>query len=252
MAARLPDGWGDDSPRDDTLLRAYAEGWADLGELIGRAGGHRTIRTPDFVAFDSRAPFPFLNVAALLRPVHDPDDPVLDEIASFFSAHPDDTPFLVWSATPTPSFATRGWTLMGHPPLMLRPAAAAVVPDPAGVEIVRVRDVAMLEQFDTTLVEAYPIPEMQGRRQFGAGLLEAPGWHMWLALVDGAPAGTAAANVTDALVDVEWISLTGAGASARRSPGPRPWCDRSSPRCSSRATSDVRRTSAWDTGPCPG
>jgi GNAT superfamily N-acetyltransferase len=206
VSPRLPDGWGADSKRDDTLVRAYAESYADLAETLGRVGGHPTIRTPEFVAFDSHAPFPFVNVAVLLRPVHDVDDAVLDEIASFFTSD-DDTPFLVWSATPTPVLDGRGWSLMGHPPLMLRPAGPAEAPTPDGVEMVEVHDPDTLAAFDTTLIEAYPVPEMVGRRHFGDGLLDAPGWKMWLAMVDGQPVGTAAAHVTDAFVDVEWISL---------------------------------------------
>ncbi len=207
MTTRLADGWGPDSPRDDSMLRSYAEAWADLAELLGRAGGHRTFRSKDFVAFDSGAPFPFVNAAVLLRPVVDPDDPVLDEITTFFATDAGDTPFLVWSATPTPSLEPRGWGLMGHPPLMLRPAGPADVPVIDGVEIIPVRDAATLELFDTTLIEAYPVPEMQGRRHFGDGILEAPGWHMWLAMVEGRSVGTAAAQVRADIVDVEWISL---------------------------------------------
>ena len=204
--ARLPDGWGADSPRDDSLVRAYAEAYADLNEVLGRAGGHRTMRTDEVVAYDSHAPFPFVNVAVLLRPVHASDDPLLHEIDEFFE--PDDgTPFLVWSATPTPSFSDRGWSLMGHPPLMLRPAAPADVPAPAGLELAEVRDAETLARFDETLIAAYPVPEMAGRRQFGVGVLDAPDWHMWLGMVGDEPAGTAAAHVTDTFVDVEWISL---------------------------------------------
>ena len=207
MTDRLPDGWGVDSPRDDTLLRGYAEAWADLAEILGRAGGHQTLRTPDFVAYDSHAPFPFVNVAVMLRPIHDIGDPVLDEITRFFASDDDDTPFLVWSATPTPSFASKGWSLMGHPPLMLRPAGSAEVPKPEGLEIIKVHDADTLAAFDTTLIEAYPVPGMEGRRHFGDGVLGAPGWHMWLAMAGGQPVGTAAAHVTSAFVDVEWISL---------------------------------------------
>jgi GNAT superfamily N-acetyltransferase len=207
VAARLPDGWGEDTPRGDSLIRAYAEAWADLAEILGRAGGHRTVRSNDFVAFDSGAPFPFVNAAVLLRPVHDPDDPVLDEITAFFATDAGDTPFLVWSATPTPSLTARGWNLMGHPPLMLRPAGPADVPTPEGIEIVPVRDPETLAAFDTTLIEAYPVPEMRGRRHFGNDVMDAPGWHMWLAMADGRPIGTAAAQVTETIVDVEWISL---------------------------------------------
>jgi GNAT superfamily N-acetyltransferase len=96
---------------------------------------------------------------------------------------------------------------MGHPPLMLRPAGAPVrKPPPDGLEIVPVRDAETLAVFDATLSEAYPIPELIGRRQFGDGLLDAPGWSMYLGLLDGEPVGTAAARVAEGFVDVEWIS----------------------------------------------
>lgn len=203
---RLPDGWGTDSPRDDTLVRAYAEAWADLNEIMGRAGGHPTRRTEEFVAYDSHAPFPFVNVAVLLRPVHSCDDPLLDEISEFFEAD-DGNPFLVWSATPMPSLSERGWSLMGHPPLMLRPAGPVDAPVPPGLEIIEVRDPETLARFDETMAAAYPVPEMVGRRQFAEGVLDAPDWRMWLGVVGDEPVGTAAAHVTDTFVDVEWISL---------------------------------------------
>ena len=204
---RLPDGWGGDTPSDDTLVRAYAEAYADLGEALGAASDAPTVRTDEFVGFDTHQPFPFVNVAVLLRPVVDVNDPVLDEISSFFAPDDDQTPFLLWSATPLPDLRSRNWFLMGHPPLMIRPVGPADVPAPDGLELVRVRDTETLATFDTTLIEAYPVPEMAGRRQFGPGVLDAPGWHLWLALLDGDPVGTAAAHVTDAFVDVEWISL---------------------------------------------
>lgn len=205
MSDALPDGWGPSTPRDDTLTRGFIEGYADLMEALGRVGGHPTIRTPDFVAIDSHAPFPFLNCAVPLRPVHDASDPMLDEIAEFFASD-DDTPFLVYSGTPMPALDARGWGLMGHPPLMLRHPGPATPPEPEGLEILEVRDPSALEQFDRTLIEAYPVNEMRGLRGFADGALDIPGFHLWLGLLDGAPVATAAAHVTDSLVDVEWIS----------------------------------------------
>ncbi len=204
---RLPDGWGGDTPVDDTLVRAYAEAYADLAEALGTAMDAPTVRTEEFVAFDTHQPFPFVNVAVLLRPVFEVTDPLLDDVAAFFAPDDEQTPFLVWSATPLPDLRTRSWALMGHPPLMLRPAGPADVPAPEGLELVEVRDADTLATFDATLIEAYPVPEMTGRRQFGPGVLDAPGWRLWLAMLDGKPVGTAAAHVTDAFVDVEWISL---------------------------------------------
>jgi hypothetical protein len=206
VTPQLPDGWGPGTPRDDSLLRAYAEAYADLATDLGAAAGWCTHRSAAWAGTDSHEPFPFLNVAVLLRPVRDADDPVLDEISEFFAPADAGTPFLVWSATPTPDLGARGWSLMGHPPLMLRSPAAVEPPRPDGLEIVRVRDRQSLAAFETTMIEAYPVPEMTGRHVFADGVLDAPGWQMWLGVVDDRPVATAAAHVTDAFVDVEWIS----------------------------------------------
>ena len=204
--SELPDGWGPSLPRHDTLLREFTEAYADLTEALGRSGGHETVRTPDFVAYDSHSPFEFFNVAVPLRPIHSVDDPALEEISRFFAPDDERTPFLLQSATPLPDLRSRGWKLMGHPPCMLRPASPADPPRPDGLELVAVRDAQTLETLDRTLVDAYPIPALRGRRSFAPGLLELAGWHMWLGMLDGEPVGTAAAHVTDSLVDVEWIS----------------------------------------------
>jgi len=206
VSEALPDGWGRSTPRSDTLTRSFAEGYADLMEAIGLAGGRPTVRTAEFVAFDSNVPFPFMNCAVPLRPIHDPADPLLDEITEFFAPDDEGTPFLLYSLTPVPSLESRGWMLMGHPPLMFRPVGSADVPAPIGLEIVKVTDPALLATFDTTLVEAYPVPPLRGRRTFREGLLDIPTWNMFLGRIDGEPVGTAGAWVTDAHVDVEWIS----------------------------------------------
>lgn len=206
MSDRLPDGWGASTPRTDTLTREYIEAYADMCEGLGASTGSATIRTDEFVAFDSHTAFPFFNIAVPLRPIVDVNDRLLDEIAEFFAPDDDDTPFLVYQATPMPWLGDRGWTLMGHPPLMLRPAGPADVPAPAGLEVVEVHDEQTLEAFDRTMVEAYPLPELSGRRNFRPELLDLEGWHMWVGMLDGEPVGTAAAHVADTLVDVEWIS----------------------------------------------
>jgi hypothetical protein len=211
----LPDGWGPSLPRTDTLLREFVETYADLAEGLGRAGQHPTTRSAELVAFDSHSPFEFFNVAVPLRPLHSPDDPLVDEIAEFFAPDDENTPFLIYCGTPTPDLRSRGWTLMGHPPCMLRPAAPVTPPAPEGLEILEVRDESTLEVVDRTLVEAYPIPQLRGRRTFSPGLLDVPGFRVWLGVLDGEPVGTAAAHVSDALVDVEWIS-TKSSARGRR------------------------------------
>jgi hypothetical protein len=201
---RLADGWGSDSPPDDTLTRLYVEEYADLVEALGRACGWATERTEGFVAADARAPFPFLNIAVLRRPLQGADDPLLADVADVFGAD-HETPFLLWSATPTPSFAELGWTLVGHPPLMFRPPGGAAPATPRGLHIVEVRDPTRVDQFERTLIDAFPIPEMAGQPIFGPAGLHVPDWRMWLALLEGEPVGTAAAHA-GRIVDVEWIS----------------------------------------------
>jgi hypothetical protein len=71
-----------------------------------------------------------------------------------------------------------------------------------------VRTVDDLEQFTTTLIEAFPVPELVGLPLggYGPALLDVDGWNLWVGRIDGRPVATAAAWVHGGLVDVEWIS----------------------------------------------
>src|SRR5262249_8553047 len=102
----------------------------------------------------------------------------------------------------------RGWTLIGHPPLMLRPVGGEAPPLPEGLEIGPVRAVDDLDQFTTTLVEAFPVPELESLPLGGDGpaRLGVDGWHMGVGRIDGRPVATAAAWVRGGVVGVEWIS----------------------------------------------
>ena len=153
-------------------------------------------------------PFPFVNVAVLLRPVLDADDPVLDEIAEFYAPDDEGTPFLVWSATPTPSFADRGLgARWGTRRSCCARAGPADVPEPDGLEIVEVHDADDARRFDRDDDRGVP----------GAGDGRAPSRSATAcstrrvgtcgsASSTDEPVGTAAAHVTDSFVDVEWIS----------------------------------------------
>ena len=65
---------------------------------------------------------------------------------------------MVLSPFPTPDLGPLGLSLMGHPPLMYRPAGGAPPALPAGLTIHEVADEADLAEFVRTLVEAYPMP----------------------------------------------------------------------------------------------
>jgi hypothetical protein len=208
MAEHLPDGWDANLPAADNLVKEYVLGYADLMEAIAAALGWPAVRTDRFVAIDAGTPFSWQNCVVPLRPFgSDEVGDVIGEAEAFFRAR-EGGPFLLWGGFPIPDLSERGWGLMGHPPLMLRPAGGDLPPVPGGLEITPVRTVDELEEFTTTLVEAFPVPELAGLPLggYGPALLDVDGWNLWVGRIDGRAVATAAAWVRGGLVDVEWIS----------------------------------------------
>jgi hypothetical protein len=208
MAEHLPDAWDATLPPADNLIKEYVLGYADLMEATAAALGWPAVRTDRFVAVDAGTEFPFQNCVVPLRPFgSDEVEDVVGEAEAFFRAR-DGGPYLLWGGFAIPDLSTRGWGLMGHPPLMLRPAGGEAPPVPDGLEITPVRTVEELEEFTTTLVEAFPVPPLAGLPLggYGPALLDVDGWHMWIGRIDGRAVATAGAWVHGGLVDVEWIS----------------------------------------------
>ena len=208
MAEHLPDGWDPGLPADDNLIKAFVLGYAELMEAMAGASGWPTVRTDRFVAVDAGTPFSFQNCVVPLRPFGtDEVDDVIGEAESFFRAR-DGGPFLLYGGFPVPDLSGRGWTLMGHPPLMFRPAGGSAPPLPEGLAITLVRTEADLEAFITTLVEAFPVPELAGLPLGGyrPAMVDVEGWNLWIGRIDDRPVATAAAWVHEGIVDVEWIS----------------------------------------------
>jgi hypothetical protein len=208
MPEHLPDAWDATLPRGDNLIKDYVHGYADLMEAMATALDWPSVRTERFVAVDATTSFPFQNCVVPLRPFGtDEVDDVIGEAESFFRAR-DGGPFLLWGGFSIPDLSDRGWSLMGHPPLMLRPAGGEAPPLPDGLEITPVRTVDDLGEFTSTLVEAFPVPELAGLPLggYGPALLDIDGWTMWVGRIKGRPVATASAWVHGGVVDVEWIS----------------------------------------------
>jgi hypothetical protein len=210
MTDHLPDAWDAGLPADDNVVKAYVRGYADLMEATARALGWPTVRTDRYVAVDAGTEFAFQNCVVPLRPfARDGGEAraLLDEVGAFYAARPGG-PVLLWCGFPTPPLDDLGWTLMGHPPLMLRPAGGEATPTPVGLEVEPVTTAAELEDFGRTLVEAFPVPQLAGRPYGGYGpeLLDVPGWRMWVGRIDGRPVATSAVHVHSGINDVEWIS----------------------------------------------
>jgi hypothetical protein len=141
------------------------------------------------------------------RPVHDWSwaAPALAALA------PEGVPKLLASPFPTPDLTSDGLHLVGHPPFMVRPAGGlgpALVP---GLEIRRVTDAADLATFEATVIEAYPLSDMDSQAVptlFHPGYLDGTSF-LYLGRLDGAPVATSAAHVAAGVNHVEFVTTRG-------------------------------------------
>jgi hypothetical protein len=162
----LTTGWEHDVPGGDTLLRRYLFAWVDQCEAIVGAAGGVTVRGPGWALADLGRPAGLFNAATLLAPLDGPDDERLGAIEGRLErgvgeAH-------LWSAWPTPDLRRRGWELVGHPPLLVRPPARDVgVPEAPPVPLRAVRSAVDLAEWERVFVDGYPIPELQPARPGG-------------------------------------------------------------------------------------
>ena len=198
---------GDNLQLDFTRLDAAA--FADLARAVGGRVEHDD--PLGLTMTDTASPCPFGNVAHLCRPLVAGEGPNLARaLAGFYGQASGAGPYLVFSAWPTPDLTGEGLMLGGHPPLMVRPAAPPP-PDPTGwaLRIVEVADGRELEDFERTMVEAYPAAELlpfgSESRMFGEALLGSA-WKLFVGYEGDSPVATAGGYVTDSLVGVEMVS----------------------------------------------
>lgn len=156
-------GWEPDTPPEDTLLRRYLLNLADANAGPVTALGGRVLRRDDVVAADLGRPTGWLfNSAVLLQPLgssHTED--TLDAIEAFYATGRGQVS--LWSAWPTPDLRRRGWTLEGHPPLLVRPPAPLPgrPAPPADLRIEPVHDPAGVRDWERVLVDGFPFDELQ-------------------------------------------------------------------------------------------
>jgi hypothetical protein len=198
----LEDGWLPSTPAGDTVLRDYVDSAAHYFAAVGRAVGATVIDDDDLVIAHHRAEFPFANMGVVRRPLdRDGWIGVLDRTRTAFAGL---GPYVIAAPFPTPDLRDTRAELVGHPPFMIRPAGAADVPEPAGLELVPVATAEQLATFEATLVAAYPAGP--GGSLLTEPILDVDGVTLWLAHLDGEPVGTALAHHGDRVNGVELIS----------------------------------------------
>jgi hypothetical protein len=205
----LENGYDPATPDGDNLLLDFARSEANaFGELVGTLGG-RVAEVPEYGVHlrDSGLPTPFANAALLTRPV--PDRSVgglVGALRDFFGAA-SGGPYMVFSPWPLTDLASYGFARVGHPPLMLR-APGGSAPAVPGLRIVRAADDDTLADFERTLIEAYPIAEMQPWQR-GAYLREPvldTNWRFFVGYEGDNAVATAAAYVSPTVTMIELVS----------------------------------------------
>lgn len=206
----LENGARPTTPAGDNLLldyvRTVAAGYAAVADATG--GRTHTVEGLGLHMADAGSFSPFGNQAHLTRPIAEHEAAALcDKLSRFFGAR-DGGAYLLFSPFPTPDLSPHGFGLGGHPPFMVRPAGGTA-PMVGGLQLVEVRTPAVLADFERTIVEAYPAPEVapfgMHARLFCDGLLDSA-WTLFVGYLDGESVATAGAFVGERVVAVEAVS----------------------------------------------
>jgi hypothetical protein len=209
---QLENGTRATTPAGDNLLRDFAFAEATAYEQLVRAVGGRVEHVDELglVMTDAGSQCPFGNVAHLARPLEHGEAGRLVDVMQAFYGGVAGGRFILFSVHPTPDLSELGLVVGGHPPMMIRPAAPA---PPAcastGLRIEVVRDGVQLEDFERTMIEAYPTVELapfgSQARLFGEPLLDS-GWTLYIGYEGERAVATSAAFATDQVVAVEMVS----------------------------------------------
>jgi ribosomal protein S18 acetylase RimI-like enzyme len=169
----------------------FAVAWDEIARALGGRCEHREVA---WIA-DAGSPHAFLNGAILERPLREDEAEQLTEHLDAFFGAGDGGPWLLWSGGPTPDLSRFGYVERGHPMAMIRPPGGEIPPAPAGLRIVEARDIDTLVDVERTIVEGYPLAELETQPPgslFPASLLGGP-FRFWVGYFDERPAAAAVA-----------------------------------------------------------
>ena len=208
----LDPGYDPQTPDGDNQLLDFVRAESALWKSWGEAMGAELVRDDDSGAHwvDSGCASVFGNRVIWPRPLTNEDaSRVVECMKAAFGSRPGG-PYLLYSPFPTPNLSSLGLQPVGHPPCMVKmPGVGDVSTFDGALETRRVTDQDGLDDFERTLVEAYPISEVQPWSRgvmMGAGLLDDPRWQIFVGYLEGEPVATSAAFVTDHAVDVTLVS----------------------------------------------
>ena len=203
MTNELATGWGPSTPPDDTLARAAVENVADRIALMAAANNREFVRDHRWAAASLSDVGTFSSAGVVTSPQQDWSwlAQALADLA------PDGAPSLAMSPFPTPDLTADGLVLIGHPPFMVMPPGGRKPRSVKGLMIEEVTDAASLATFERTLVDAFPVPDMDPVKAplFQPRYLDGAS-RAYLAFLDDEPVATAAAHVAAGANQVEFVA----------------------------------------------
>lgn len=208
----LETGWLPDTPVGDTLLRRFVHNQAAHNATMATAHGGRVEQTDAVFLADGGSPVAFLNQAILARPANSGDDTAFDEIQTFFHGRRGITLLSIW---PTPDLTPRGWSLVGHPALVVRPPGPPPGGERPGVEVLRAVTATEFEAAERVAIDGYPLDEARAAPVGSVmpAALAGTGLAVRLGLVAGRPVAVGNVFVDHGLVN---LSLGATLPAARR------------------------------------
>jgi hypothetical protein len=192
-------GWEPHAPVADTLVRRFVFGHADRLARVARAAGGEIGSSDEALLADACSPRLMDNAMVLLQP---PTPGLLDRVLRLARRfYPADRAWALVSAWPLPDLSWRDLSLVGHPRLMLRPAAPVTGP-PAELRVARL-DPSDSSAAAKVLTSVHP--QLAGTRLLDV-LREGSVVQLYVGHHEDRAVAVAGLAVTDELVEVDWLS----------------------------------------------
>lgn len=202
--AALTTGWEPELDSSDTVLRAQVWNLAARFRFTGERTGSPSLDGDGIVGVLRTDVGPWANDIVVLQPVGmDRQDWLCDRVRSFA-----DRPTMIWSAWPTPDLATAGFSLMGHPPAMLRPPGGDAPPAPDGLRVVEADSDGAMDDYDRACVFGFPINGPDGQPLTGLldGRIRGGPWRFFVGYADDQPVTCASVFVDAGVAQVEYVA----------------------------------------------
>lgn len=192
----------------NAILSTVAQVLAGFWDFPAEAMGQRRQHWADAWAVDSGLPVRELNNATLLRPLDSDGAADLVQRLEAFYSDPRSEGFILWDSWQTVDLTPLGFRGFRQP-CMIRPAGGLPPAAPQELEIVLVNDLESLAAFESVLIRALPMPELQDRTLpciWDERILGSDLYRLWIGFANGRPVSTSMTYLAHGYAFVGFVS----------------------------------------------